>query len=349
MATTVADRPGDRGDRRDSSSESMSGWLEFERPLVELEQKIRELRDFADVERLEFRDELRRLESKAAKLRSEIFSGLTRWQRVQLARHPRRPYTLDYIGALTDEFLELRGDRGFGDDRAVVCGMALFRGRKVLAVGHQKGRDIKEKLERNFGMPHPEGYRKALRLMTTSARFARPILSFIDTPGAYPGIGAEERGQAESIARNLLEMSRLPVPIVGAVIGEGGSGGALALGICDRLFMLENSVYSVISPEGCAAILWGDRSRAPEAAEAMKLTAQDLLELGVIDGVVAEPPGGAHRDPGEAAERLGNVLDRALSELSALPTQELLARRFERYRNLGRYFEGPAASGLGDS
>jgi acetyl-CoA carboxylase carboxyl transferase subunit alpha len=327
----------------------MGGWLEFERPLVELEQKIRELRDFADVERLEFRDELRRLESKAAKLRSEIFSGLTRWQRVQLARHPRRPYTLDYIDALMEEFLELRGDRGFGDDRAVVCGPALFRGRKVLAVGHQKGRDIKEKLERNFGMPHPEGYRKALRLMTTSARFGRPILSFIDTPGAYPGIGAEERGQAESIARNLMEMSRLPVPIVGAVIGEGGSGGALALGVCDRIYMLENSVYSVISPEGCAAILWGDRSRAPEAAEAMKPTAQDLLELGVIDGVVAEPPGGAHRDAGEAAERLGNVLERALTELSELPTGDLVARRFERYRNLGRYLEGRPGAGLGDS
>jgi acetyl-CoA carboxylase carboxyl transferase subunit alpha len=330
-------------------NEGMGGWLDFERPLVELEQKIRELRDFADGERLEFRDELRRLESKAEKLRHDIFTGLTRWQRVQLARHAKRPYTLDYINALFDRFLELRGDRAFGDDRAIVAGIGAFRGRKVLAVGHQKGRDIKEKLERNFGMPHPEGYRKALRLMRMSARFGRPIVTFIDTPGAYPGLGAEERGQAESIARNLMEMSRLPVPIVGVVIGEGGSGGALALAVCDRVYMMENAVYSVISPEGCAAILWNDRGRAEEAADALKLTADDLDGLGVIDGVIPEPPGGAHRDPEVAAEALGDALDAALTELERIPRAELPALRLAKYRRMGRYLEDGVPRGLEDS
>jgi acetyl-CoA carboxylase carboxyl transferase subunit alpha len=330
-------------------NEGMGGWLDFERPLVELEQKIRELRDFADGERLEFRDELRRLESKAEKLRHDIFTGLTRWQRVQLARHAKRPYTLDYINALFDRFLELRGDRAFGDDRAIVAGIGAFRGRKVLAVGHQKGRDIKEKLERNFGMPHPEGYRKALRLMRMSARFGRPIVTFIDTPGAYPGLGAEERGQAESIARNLMEMSRLPVPIVGVVIGEGGSVGALALAVCDRVYMMENAVYSVISPEGCAAILWNDRGRAEEAADALKLTADDLDGLGVIDGVIPEPPGGAHRDPEVAAEALGDALDAALTELERIPRAELPALRLAKYRRMGRYLEDGVPRGLEDS
>ena len=325
-------------------SQGPGGWLDFERPLVELEQKIQEFRDFADGERLEFQDELRRLESKAAKLRAEIFGGLTRWQRVQLARHPRRPYTLDYLERLMDSFLELRGDRGFADDRAIVAGLALFRGRKVMVVGHQKGRDIKEKLERNFGMPHPEGYRKALRLMQLAARFGRPILTFIDTQGAYPGIGAEERGQSEAIARNLLEMSRLPVPILGVVIGEGGSGGALALGVCDRIYMMENAVYSVISPEGCAAILWGDRSRAAEAADAMRLTASDLLEAGVVDGIVDEPLGGAHRDIETSSATLGKTIESALLELETLPPDELLRRRRQKYLSMGQYVEerGPS-------
>jgi acetyl-CoA carboxylase carboxyl transferase subunit alpha len=330
-------------------SEGMGGWLDFERPLVELEQKIQELRDFADGERLEFRDELRRLETKAEKLRHDIFTGLTRWQRVQLARHPKRPYTLDYIGSLFERFLELRGDRAFGDDRAVVGGIAAFKGRKLLAVGHQKGRDIKEKLERNFGMPHPEGYRKALRLMNMAARFGRPIVTFIDTPGAYPGLGAEERGQAESIARNLMEMARLPVPIVGVVIGEGGSGGALALAVCDRVYMMENAVYSVISPEGCAAILWGDRGRAEEAADALKVTADDLAGLGVIDGVIPEPPGGAHRDADAAADALGTTLEKALDELDQVPRSELPSRRLEKYRRMGRYLEDGVMRGLEDS
>jgi len=328
-------------------SQGPGSWLDFERPLVELEQKIQEFRDFADGERLEFQDELRRLETKAAKLRAEIFGGLTRWQRVQLARHPRRPFTLDYVERLMDGFLELRGDRGFADDRAIVGGLARFAGRKVMVIGHQKGRDIKEKLERNFGMPHPEGYRKALRLMHLAARFGRPILTFIDTQGAYPGIGAEERGQSEAIARNLLEMSRLPVPILGIVIGEGGSGGALALGICDRTYMMENAVYSVISPEGCAAILWGDRSRAAEAADALRLTAPDLAELGVVDGLIEEPLGGAHRDFDFAAEAVGRVVEAALGELERLPPEELLARRRDKYLAMGRFLDegGPGPTG----
>ena len=324
-------------------SQGPGGWLDFERPLVELEQKIQEFRDFAVGERLEFQDELRRLETRAAKLREEIFTGLTRWQRVQLARHPRRPYTLDYIERLCDDFLELRGDRGFADDRAIVGGMAVFRGRKIMLIGHQKGRDIKEKLERNFGMPHPEGYRKALRLMQLAGRFGRPVVTFIDTQGAYPGIGAEERGQSEAIARNLLEMSRLPVPIVGIIIGEGGSGGALALGVCDRTLMMENSVYSVISPEGCAAILWGDRSRSAEAADALRLTAEDLAELGVIDGLIAEPLGGAHRDFDGTAHAVGEALEKALSEVAAVPRADLVAQRRQKYLALGRFLEeGPA-------
>ncbi|GJM45556.1 MAG: acetyl-coenzyme A carboxylase carboxyl transferase subunit alpha [Gemmatimonadota bacterium] len=330
-------------------SEGMGGWLDFERPLVELEQKIAEFRDFADGEKIEIRDELRRLETKAEKLRTQIFTGLTRWQRVQLARHPRRPYTLDYLQRLTGCFLELKGDRGFGDDRAIVGGLASFRGRKVMVVGHQKGRDIKAKLERNFGMPHPEGYRKALRLMEMAARFGRPIFTFIDTQGAYPGIAAEERGQSEAIARNLLVMARLPVPIVGIVIGEGGSGGALALGVCDRTFMQENSVYSVISPEGCAAILWGDRARAPEAAEALKVTAQDLSKLGVIDGIIPEPPGGAHRDVDAAATSVGDTLDSALAELEQLSPAELVEARLQRFLAMGSYLEDGLPKGLGHS
>jgi acetyl-CoA carboxylase carboxyl transferase subunit alpha len=327
-------------------SESQGSWLDFERPLVELEQKISELREFAVDERLEFNDELRRLERKADRLRREIFTNLTRWQRVQLARHPKRPYTLDYIKILIDGFLELHGDRGFGDDRAVVGGIGLFRNRKVMIVGHQKGRTIKEKLERNFGMPHPEGYRKALRLMELAARFQRPVITMIDTQGAYPGVGAEERGQSEAIARNLLVMSRLPVPTVGIVIGEGGSGGALALGVCDRIYMQENSIYSVISPEGCAAILWGDRSKAVAAADALRLTATDLFELGVIDGVIPEPAGGAHRDLDKAAAEIGRTLESSLQELSAKPPQELVQARLEKYSRMGRYLESGTVRGL---
>jgi len=327
-------------------SESQGTWLDFERPLVELEQKISELREFAVDERLEFNDELRRLERKADRLRREIFTNLTRWQRVQLARHPKRPYTLDYIKVLLSDFLELHGDRGFGDDRAIVAGMGVFRDHKVMIVGHQKGRTIKEKLERNFGMPHPEGYRKALRLMELAARFHRPVITMIDTQGAYPGVGAEERGQSEAIARNLLVMSRLPVPTVGVVIGEGGSGGALALGVCDRIYMQENSIYSVISPEGCAAILWGDRSKAVVAADALRLTAADLFELGVVDGVIPEPAGGAHRDMDKAADELGRVLESSLQELSKIPAEELVQARLDKYSRMGRYLEAGTVRGL---
>lgn len=327
-------------------SESLGTWLEFERPLVELEQKISELREFADDERLEFNDELKRLERKADKLRREIFTNLTRWQRVQLARHAKRPHTLDYIRLLIDQFVELHGDRAFGDDRAIVAGFGSFQDRKLMIVGHQKGRTIKEKLERNFGMPHPEGYRKSLRLMELAARFGRPILTLIDTQGAYPGIGAEERGQSEAIARSLLVMSRLPVPIVGVVIGEGGSGGALALGVCDRIYMQENSIYSVISPEGCAAILWGDRSKAVQAADSLRLTAADLFELGVVDGVIPEPAGGAHRDPETAAEAMSRTISAAFRELSDISPGDLRKLRLEKYSKMGRYLEKGNVRGL---
>jgi acetyl-CoA carboxylase carboxyl transferase subunit alpha len=329
-------------------SQGTGGWLDFERPLVELESKIEELRAFADGERLEFRDELKRLESKAEKLRAEIFTKLTRWQRVQLARHPKRPYTNDYIEYLFDGFLELHGDRNFADDGAIVGGPGLFNGRKVMVIGHQKGRDLKAKLARNFGMPHPEGYRKALRLMELAGRFRRPIVTLIDTPGAYPGIGAEERGQSEAIARNLLVMARLPVPIVGIVIGEGGSGGALALGVCDRVEMMENAVYSVISPEGCAAILWGDRAHAEKAADALKLGAGDLERLGVVDRVIPEPPGGAHRDPAAAAEEVGKAIEGALAGLEGRPIEELIEGRLQRYLEMGEFLdEGSEAAPSG--
>lgn len=327
-------------------SEGLGTWLEFERPLVELEQKISELREFADDERLEFNDELRRLERKADKLRREIFTNLTRWQRVQLARHPKRPYTLDYVKILFPGFMELHGDRRFGDDRAIVAGFGTLAGRKMLLCGHQKGRTIKEKLERNFGMPHPEGYRKSLRLMELAARFDRPIFTMIDTQGAYPGIGAEERGQSEAIARNLLVMSRLPVPIVGVVIGEGGSGGALALGVCDRIYMQENTIYSVISPEGCAAILWGDRSKAVQAADSLRLAATDLFELGIVDGVIPEPPGGAHRDLETAAVSLERTVVAAFEELSALAPEDLIQQRLQKFSRMGRYLEKGTVRGL---
>src|SRR5262245_55238730 len=269
-------------------------WLEFERPIVELETKISELRDLAEMKGMDVTREIESLERQAEKLRDEVYSALTPWQRVQLARHPRRPYTLDYIRLVCEEFTELHGDRQFGDDRAIIGGMAILCGRQVMVIGHQKGRDTKENLLRNFGMPHPEGYRKALRLMQLAGKFGRPILTFIDTPGAYPGVDAEKRGQSEAIARNLREMTRIPVPIVVVIIGEGGSGGALAMAVGDRILMLENSIYSVISPEGCAAILWGDRAQAPRAADALRLTARDLAALGIVDRVIDEPKGGAH-------------------------------------------------------
>jgi acetyl-CoA carboxylase carboxyl transferase subunit alpha len=310
-------------------------WLDFEKPVVELETKIQELRDFAATSNLEVGDEVSRLEKKADKLRHEIYSNLTRWQRVQLARHPRRPYTLDYIQHLCTDFMELHGDRGFRDDPSIVGGVARIEGRPLLVVGHQKGRNTKENIHRNFGMSHPEGYRKALRLFQTAERFRLPVLTFVDTPGAYPGVGAEERGQSEAIARNLREMARLRVPIVSVVIGEGGSGGALALAVADRVFMMENAIYSVISPEGCAGILWKDKAKAPEAAEVLKLTASDVLGLGVIDGLVPEPLGGAHRDVAAAAREVGRVVSGALDELGGLDETALLENRLEKFSAMG--------------
>ncbi|MFH0779152.1 MAG: acetyl-CoA carboxylase carboxyltransferase subunit alpha [Candidatus Eisenbacteria bacterium] len=310
-------------------------WLDFEKPIIELERRIQDLKDFGSEENIEFADELRRLEKRLAKLKGEIYSGLSSWQKVQLARHPRRPYALDYVEAICDSFVELHGDRNFADDKAVVGGLAEIDGRPVVIIGQQKGRNTKENLYRNFGMPHPEGYRKALRLMRVAGKFKCPILSLVDTLGAFPGVGAEERGQSEAIARNLREMPLLPVPFVAAVIGEGGSGGALAIAVGDVILMMENAIYSVITPEGCAAILWNDRAKAPQAAEALRLTGKDLLELGVVDELVPEPLGGAHRDPELAASALKEAVLRWLGSLSELPVDELLRRRASKYRAMG--------------
>lgn len=310
-------------------------WLEFEKPIIELERKIEDLREFATEEHLEFNDEVKKLEKKAQKLRSDVYSNLTRWQRVQLARHPRRPYTLDYVAAITDSFSEIHGDRAFAEDRSMVCGMASIDGRPVMIVGHQKGRDTRESLLRNFGMPHPEGYRKALRAMQLAGRFGAPIVCFVDTMGAFPGIGAEERGQSEAIARNLREMFTLPVPIIVVVIGEGGSGGALAIGVGDVVMAMENAIYSVITPEGCAAILWADRAKAPQAAEALKITAQDLVELKVVDELIPEPESGAHRDPDAAAVAVKKAIVHHLRRLSAIPADQLLAQRRAKFREMG--------------
>jgi len=312
-----------------------SVWLDFEKPVVELETRIKELREFATSSNVEVDEEVERLERKVERLRREIYTKLTRWQRVQLARHPRRPYTLDYVQLLCQDFMELHGDRGFRDDPSVVGGLARLAGRPLMVVGHQKGRNTKENIHRNFGMPHPEGYRKALRLFQTADRFRLPILTFVDTPGAYPGVGAEERGQSEAIARNLREMARLRVPVVSVVIGEGGSGGALALAVADRVYMLENAIYSVISPEGCAGILWKDKAKAPQAAEVLRLTARDVLELGVIDGLIEEPLGGAHRDPAQAARAIGEVVSGAFSALEQIPEEDLLTKRLEKYLAMG--------------
>ncbi len=314
-------------------------YLEFEKPIVELEKKIREMKEFSSGGGLELNSEIIALERKLEKLQAEIFSKLTRWQRVQLARHPKRPYSLDYIQLIFTDWVELHGDRGYADDKAVVCGFAKLDGEKVLVLGQQKGRDTKQKLERNFGMMHPEGYRKALRLMKTAARFGRPIFIFIDTPGAFPGVEAEERGQAEAIARNILEMFKLEVPIIISIIGEGASGGALGIGIGDRILMLENAWYSVISPEGCAAILWRDQSKAPDAAEALRLSAADLMQIRVIDKILPEPTGGAHRNHQLAAQILKAELLAMLEELKQLSTEELLVRRLDKFRAIGIYDE----------
>ncbi len=313
--------------------------LDFEKPILELEKKIQEMKDYSLNADVDLSDEIRKLEEKAARLSKEIYSKLTRWQRVQLARHPQRPYTLDYIERMTDYFLELHGDRAFGDDPAIVAGLAEIDGQKVALIGHQKGRTTKEKLYRNFGMPHPEGYRKALRVMKLAAKFNSPVVCLIDTPGAYPGIGAEERGQAEAIARNLFEMSRLPVPILIIVIGEGASGGALGIGVGDRLLMMENTWYSVISPEGCAAILWRDNAKADQAAEAMRVTAEDLKEMKILDRIIPEPLGGAHRSYDGAAEILKNTILEELGNLKDIPADVLVEQRIEKFGKMGFWNE----------
>jgi acetyl-CoA carboxylase carboxyl transferase subunit alpha len=314
--------------------------LDFERPLIELEKKIDELKALSASGSVDFTSEISKLEKKAKKLQTEIFSDLSRWQVVQLSRHSSRPYFLDYVQHLFPDFIELAGDRRFGEDPSIVGGFARFDGRTVMLIGHQKGRNTKENMARNFGMPRPEGYRKALRLMEMAERFGKPILTFVDTPGAYPGIGAEERGQAEAIAVNLEVMSRLTVPIIATVIGEGGSGGALAIGVGNRVLMLENSVYSVISPEGCASILFRDATKADKAADALRLTAKDLMEMNVIDELVPEPAGGAHRDHVKAAENLAKVLRKNLAELSQLSGDELVQDRYQKFRALGVFSGG---------
>jgi len=312
-------------------------FLDFEQPIAELDAKIQELRHASHGSALSIEDEVGRLQEKLKGLIADIFRNLSPWQVTQLSRHPQRPYSNDYFSAILDEFHELAGDRTYADDAAIVGGLARLDGRSVVVIGQQKGRDTKAKVKRNFGMPRPEGYRKALRLMKLAERFKLPLLTFIDTPGAYPGVGAEERGQSEAIARNLIEMAELRVPIIATVIGEGGSGGALAIGVADRSLMLEYGTYSVISPEGCASILWKSADKARDAAEALGLTAPRLKELGLIDGIVKEPLGGAHRDPALAAQNLRNALNSHLDELGALSTDELLERRYRRLRSMGRF------------
>ena len=312
-------------------------FLDFEQPIADLESRIQELRRASDGHAVNIDSEVDTLQEKLRARTAEIFSALTPWQISQLARHPQRPYTLDYLALVCDEFHELAGDRAYADDAAIVGGLARIAGRACVVIGQQKGRDTKSKIRRNFGMPRPEGYRKALRLMKLAERFSLPLFTFIDTPGAYPGVGAEERGQSEAIARNLLEMAELKVPVVCTVIGEGGSGGALAIGIGDRTLMLEYSTYSVISPEGCASILWKSADKARDAAEALGLTAKRLLEHGLIDVVVPEPLGGAHRDPAAMAATLKGVLLEELATLESMPLPDLLERRYRRLRGYGAY------------
>ncbi|MFP4559814.1 MAG: acetyl-CoA carboxylase carboxyltransferase subunit alpha [Thiohalorhabdus sp.] len=314
-------------------------FLDFEQPIAELEAKIEELRYVTDEPDLNIGEEIERLERKNLRQTEKIYGSLTPWQVSQVARHPLRPYTKDYLNRMFEGFRELHGDRAFGDDPAIVGGIARLEGRSVMVIGHQKGRDTKEKIRRNFGMPRPEGYRKALRLMKLAEKFRLPVLTFIDTPGAYPGVGAEERGQSEAIARNLREMARLRTPIIATVIGEGGSGGALGIGVGDQVLMLQYSTYSVISPEGCASILWKDSGRAEESAEAMGITAERVHKAGLVDDVVEEPLGGAHRDPEAMAERLSGILAGHAERLLALPVEELLAERYRRLMEYGSFDE----------
>jgi len=311
--------------------------LDFEKPIVELEAKVNELKNFGSSKKINLEPEIRKLEQKLEKMKLQIYSNLTDWQRVQIARHPRRPYTLDYIHTITTDFVELHGDRLFADDLALVAGFAKIDGVKVLIMGHQKGRDTKENVMRNFGCAHPEGYRKAMRLMRLAEKFGLPIVILIDTPGAYPGVGAEERGQAQAIAENIRDMSQIKVPIVATIIGEGGSGGALGVGVADRVCLLQNAYYSVISPEGCASILWRSSVKAPDAANALKITAEHLLKFGIVDEMVPEPAGGAHRNPEEVAASLKKTILKYISELSKLSEEDLLEARYKKFRKIGEF------------
>ncbi len=313
--------------------------FDFEKPIFALEQKIEEMRELSSVNDVDLDDEIRKLEEKLRKLIKKIYSNLNRWQRVQLARHPERPYTNDYLEKICTDFIEIHGDRNFADDKSIITGFATIDKHKVVIIGHQKGKNTKDNLYRNFGMPHPEGYRKALRAMKLAEKFHKPVVSIIDTPGAYPGIGAEERGQAEAIAKNLFEMSRLKTPILIVIIGEGASGGALGIGVGDRLVLLENTWFSVISPEGCASILYRDAGKANIAAESMKVTARDLQDLGIADEIIQEPDGGAHRNPDETAKVLKESILRNIDELSAIPIDELIRLRIEKYSKMGSWDE----------
>ena len=317
----------------------MAVMLEFEKPILELEKKIAELKKFTQKENIDLTGEICKLTERLTHLRKETFENLTAWQKVQLARHPDRPYTMDYIEMIMEDYVPIHGDRHFGDDKALITGLARMDGQKLMVIGHQKGRDINENLERNFGCAHPEGYRKAMRMMSMAEKYRIPIVTFIDTPGAYPGVGAEERGQAEAIAYNLREMAGLKVPIIVFVIGEGGSGRALGIGVGNKVYVLENAYYSVISPEGCAAILWKDRTKASSAAMALKLTAPELIELGIIDGMIPEPLGGAHRNPEDTAREIKTVIQRELNSLMKLSDDELVDQRYNKYRNMGVYRE----------
>src|SRR3989338_1691812 len=313
--------------------------LEFERPICELESKINELRSFSSDKNIALEPEIKKLTEKLEKMKREIYNNLTAWQRVQIARHPDRPYTLDYIRLMTTDFVELHGDRQFADDLALVAGFVQINGTKAMMIGHQKGRDTKENVMRNFGCAHPEGYRKAMRLMQLAEKFRLPIVILIDTPGAYPGVGAEERGQAQAIAENLRDMVQLKTPIVAPTTGEGGSGGALGVGIADRVCILQHAYYSVISPEGCASILWRNAVKAPQAAEALKITAEHLLKFGIVDEIVPEPLGGAHQDPLKMAATLKTVILKYIKELSILSQEELLTQRYNKFRKIGEYVE----------
>lgn len=313
-------------------------FLDFEKPIADLENRIEDLRMAAGGQ-VDAHDEITKLSRKADELRERIFSNLNAWQKTMVARHQDRPSTEDYIATLMPDFIEMHGDRAYADDPAIICGMAWFDEQPVVVIGHNKGRKTKDKIRCNFGWPHPEGYRKALRLMRFAEKFRRPVITFIDTAGAYPGIGAEERGQSEAIARNLFEMSTLTVPVIAVVVGEGGSGGALALGVANRVLMLEHAIYSVISPEGCAAILWNDRAKASEAAELLKITAQDLIKLKVIDEIIKEPAGGAHRNPDAMSKNIEKSLKKHLKELQKLSPETLANDRFEKFRTLGNFLE----------